>query len=45
MGVTHVGVSLLAMTWDAVERVAAPAFAEPLGDCALADHAETVDNK
>ena len=34
--VTHVGVSLVAMTWDAVERVAAL-------DCALADHAE-MDN-
>lgn len=46
---THVGVSLAAMTWDAVERVAASdrlaALAEPRGDCALSDHAETVDNK
>ena len=42
---THVGVSLAAMTWDAVERVAASghlaALAEPRGDCVLSDHAET----
>ena len=47
---THVGVSLAAMTWDAVERVAtsdriAAQQKQPRGDCALADHAETVDNK
>ena len=39
---TRVGVSLAAMTWDAVERVAT---SESRGDCALPDHAETVDNK
>ena len=46
---THFGVSLAAMTWDAVERVVASdrlaAQEQPRGDCALSDHAETVDNK
>ena len=47
---TRVGVSLAAMTWDAVERVSASdrlaaQQEQPRGDCALADHAETVDNK
>ena len=47
---THVGVSLAAMTWDAVERVSASdriavQKEQQRGDCALVDHAETVDNK